>query len=78
MTEHVNACPNPDCESSDIYERKGDRYGADERWRCRECSNTFAEPIERPVKHPSIADSRIGQALVDADNLDDLRAGGDA
>jgi len=43
MSDPVECCP--DCEYHDIYARSS--APADERWYCRDCGHTFAEPAQR-------------------------------
>jgi len=50
MSDTVQACPDEDCESSDVHPQAGNvnqDTAPDNRWRCSDCGNQFDEPDRR-------------------------------
>ncbi len=53
--ELIEACPNPECESSRIHRMvptKSQGRPNGKKWICHDCSYKFDEPAVRPRRHP--------------------------
>lgn len=53
--ELIEACPNPDCESSRIHRMvpmKSQGRPNGKKWICHDCSYKFDEPAVRQRRHP--------------------------
>lgn len=76
MSETVQACPDEDCESSDVHPQAGNvnqDTAPDSRWRCSECGNEFDTPIRRPPRngstHPPTHSVASKLSAMDPDDL---------
>ena len=79
MSDEVDVCPDPDCDSRHIYERKPSIQGRDHdhAYRCESCGLRFDEPRTRdrrggPVptathREHSARSSQLVADLMDAD-----------
>ena len=70
----IDACP--ECEYSGIHRRTTPRFDASERYRCRNCTHTFANPIRRPPKQVGGKGGDVRRFLLEADPEDLIADGG--